>query len=72
MKSPLWTVDQVADYLGCATKTIYRLAKSIPGYIKIGGNIRFNSETLIEWAKGKPPAESRAVALRKTSNPHDL
>lgn len=54
------TAQQAADYIGCTTYTIYKLArqKSIPHW-RIGRYIRFSQASLDDW-KAKQERESIA------------
>jgi len=53
LKSPVLTVPQLAEYLGCHPSTIYRLVKrrQIP-FFKIGADYRFNLEAINKWSSG--------------------
>jgi excisionase family DNA binding protein len=45
------TVDDVADMLQVARSTIYNLKKQGMPFIKLGKNIRFDQEEVINWVK---------------------
>ncbi|MFH2045960.1 MAG: helix-turn-helix domain-containing protein [Pseudomonadota bacterium] len=64
MKDLFMTVNEVADCLGVNAKTIYKWSKTIPGYIKIGGNVLFNRQTFLNGTKGlqSKPAEKSSYA----------
>jgi excisionase family DNA binding protein len=57
METLFMTVQEVADCLRINSKTVYKLSKTIPGYIKIGGNVLFNRQTFLEKTKGFQPRE---------------
>lgn len=48
----LWTVNDVAEYLGFSPNTIYRAVSEgrIP-CIKVFSAVRFRREEIVEWAK---------------------
>jgi excisionase family DNA binding protein len=50
----LWTVADVARYLGCSRSWVYREtgAGRLPG-LRIGGRVRFDPEALFTWAKSR-------------------
>lgn len=43
------TIEDVADMLQVTRTTIYNLKKKGLPYIKLGKNIRFNQEEVINW-----------------------
>lgn len=45
------TVDDVAEMLQVARSTIYNLKKQGMPFIKLGKNIRFDQEEVINWVK---------------------
>jgi excisionase family DNA binding protein len=60
---PLWTVADVASYLGVSERTVrvWQTHGRIP-FVKIGGTVRFNREDLVAWA------ESLAEGSRSASS----
>jgi excisionase family DNA binding protein len=54
MDSQFMTVRQVAEYLGVATVTIYRLAekKDLPG-VKAGSQWRFIKSEVDQWLRSR-------------------
>lgn len=59
MERLMLTVSEVADILYLDEKTVYRIASSLPGYIKISGSVRFNKETFLAGIKGHKPVVNR-------------
>ena len=58
----LMTVEQVAELLAVASRTVWRLNSkgAIPKPIKFGGNVRWRGGDLQKWLnEGCPKAESR-------------
>jgi excisionase family DNA binding protein len=51
LDEPLWTVREVACFLGVSTKTVraWQYAHRMP-FLKIGGTIRFVPEQVQRWA----------------------
>lgn len=49
----LWTVDQVAYYLGVPKKTIYcwRTSGYGPQGFRVGKYLRWRAETVVEWTR---------------------
>jgi excisionase family DNA binding protein len=49
--SELWTVDQVADYLGVPKQTIYcwRTTGYGPAGFRVGKHVRWRASTVIAW-----------------------
>jgi excisionase family DNA binding protein len=65
----LWTVQDVADFLKLAPKTIRNKvsANEIPS-LKIGGSLRFRPEDIREWVILKSAeAEGKADAARSAA-----
>lgn len=61
--SALWDVAQVADYLNCSKRTVYRLADGgkMPPPIRLGGLVRWRTDLLHRWvAEGCPPPRKAA------------
>ena len=48
---PLWTVQDVATYLGVAVQTIYdwRLKEVGPPAFKVGRHLRYRESDVMEW-----------------------
>lgn len=48
---PLWTVQDVATYLGVAVQTIYdwRLKGAGPPAFKVGRHLRYRESDVMEW-----------------------
>jgi hypothetical protein len=63
MERLMLTVSEVAEILYLDEKTVYRIAKELPGYIKIAGSVRFNRETFLAGVKGHKPVARPASAL---------
>lgn len=59
------TVKEVAKYLKVHTSTVYRLVQSgkLPGF-KIGGDWRFNKESIDQWRMQQEEELQAAVKLR--------
>jgi len=53
---PLWSVSEVAVYLGVTTRTVYRLLKQnrLPAY-KVGGQWRFREDEMMAWLAANRP-----------------
>jgi len=47
------TIEQVAEMLQVTRTTIYNLKKKGLPFIKIGKNIRFDQEEVVNWIKEK-------------------
>jgi excisionase family DNA binding protein len=49
----LWTVADVADYLGVTARTVrnWQQCNRLP-YLKIGGTVRFRHSDVIAWVDG--------------------
>jgi excisionase family DNA binding protein len=43
------TAKEVAEMLGIAQSTVYKLKKQGLPYLKIGGSIKFDKKDLMEW-----------------------
>ena len=56
----LLKVDDVAEILGMHPQTVYRMARQgkIPS-VKIGRSLRFDSEEIEEWIKGRKERKRR-------------
>ncbi|MBS3735060.1 MAG: helix-turn-helix domain-containing protein [Phycisphaerae bacterium] len=57
MTESMMTVDDVAKFLGCSARTVYRLIATgaMPAPLRIGGLIRWQREVLESWiARGCP------------------
>lgn len=54
-KRPLWTVNDVAAFLGVRPRTIYDWVyrRCIP-YLKVGRALRFSPDAIELWALQKP------------------
>ena len=55
-ESPVFTVKELADYLGIHASTIYRMVKrgALPAF-KVGADWRFNREEIDAWRLEKRP-----------------
>ena len=62
MEKPLFTIEDAASYsylnywqvlqiLGMSKSWVYKWQKSIPGYLKIGSSVKFDSEIFIKELK---------------------
>ena len=62
---PLVDMNQVADFLGCSTRKIYRLVDSgrMPRPIKVGRNNRWNHEEIVAWTNDGCPS-CRTINMR--------
>ncbi len=47
------TIEEVAEMLQVTRTTIYNLKKKGLPFIKLGKNIRFDQEEVVNWIKGK-------------------
>ena len=65
------TVTELANYLQVHRTTIYRLLMrgELPGF-KIGGDWRFNIETIDEWRLGKTIVPTRPSRGRRLVEGH--
>ena len=52
------TVEDVAEMLQVTRTTIYNLKKKGLPFIKLGKNIRFDEEAVVEWVKSNTVTES--------------
>ncbi|MDD6310950.1 MAG: helix-turn-helix domain-containing protein [Firmicutes bacterium] len=52
------TVEDVADMLQVTRTTIYNLKKKGLPFIKLGKNIRFDEEAVVEWVKSNTVTET--------------
>ena len=70
MKSPYWSVKEVAAYIGISIKWVYKKKEKLPGYTYIHGLHKFHTDTFIEGLKRlskRPPKD-----YGKGDNPHSL
>ncbi len=49
MEKKFLTAKEVAEMLGIAQSTVYKLKKQGLPYLKIGGSIKFDKKDLMEW-----------------------
>jgi len=47
------TIEQVAEMLQVTRATIYKLQKKGLPFIKLGRNVRYDKDDVIDWAKSK-------------------
>lgn len=55
MASPLWTIEEVAEYLSVGVSTLRRWRANgdgPPGFL-VGRNLRFRSDDVEEWVRSK-------------------
>ena len=52
------TVEDVAEMLQVTRTTIYNLKKKGLPFIKLGKNIRFDEEAVVEWVKSNTVTET--------------
>jgi len=69
MKSPFWSVKEVAAYIGISIKWVYKHKTKLPGYTYIHGLHKFHADTLIEGLKH---LSKRPPRFRGGDNPHAL
>jgi len=67
LQKVLFTVDEVAQLLGCSPRTIYRYADAgmMPPAIKIGNLVRWHREVVETWIGAGCP---RHRPLRRAAN----
>lgn len=58
MNNKLWTVDEVADYLGVPKQTLYqwRTRRYGPPGCRVGKHVRYVPADVIEWVKAQKGA----------------
>lgn len=56
MSESLWTVAEVADYLGIAATTVYAYRRDgrLPEATMVGRTPTWTPEQIIEWSKTRP------------------
>lgn len=52
---PLWTIEDVSEYLGVPVKTLYgwRLKKFGPDAVRIGKHLRYDPDEVVDWVKSR-------------------
>lgn len=67
-QAPLWTIDDLADYLGVPKKTVLQWRwrdkagrnkgrpSECPPAIKVGGHVRFRPEDVLAWVESRREA----------------
>jgi prophage regulatory protein len=62
---PLVGVKQVAAFLGCSDRNVYRLVDSgrMPRPFKLGGSNRWNHREIVDWTNDGCPS-CRATSVR--------
>ena len=64
----LMTCEEVAEFLGCTQRSVYRLSDSgqLPQPLKVGGLSRWSREVIDEWiSAGCPRVRHTAAKSRK-------
>ncbi len=69
-KGQVLKVSEVARILGLDDKTVYNRAKEIPGYIKLGGSVRFYKKSFFDWLEDSRP--TRRPSQTRLSDKHGL
>ena len=73
MSTPFFlTVGEVSSILRLDEKTIYKWAKTFPGYIKIGGSVRFDREIFLTSLKERAVKPAKRKALPGLMDRHGL
>ena len=59
----LWTVRRVAQALGCAERTVWRMRDSgrMPLAIKLGGSVKWRRKEILSWIEQGCPKPRRAA-----------
>jgi len=61
----LWTVDQLADYLGCPKSYVYRLTHERRiRFVRVGKTVRFRPDDVEAWLAGATVEPAPAPARR--------
>ena len=62
VSEPLWTADEVAEYLGLHPQTIYKKANSgeIPS-VRVLNSLRFEPAAIREWIAAQQPPATEGV-----------
>jgi excisionase family DNA binding protein len=66
---PLWSVADVARYLGCSERNIYFLIKSGLPCVRVGKLLRFEPEEIRQWLKEGSHAEANHPQTQPAGSP---
>jgi excisionase family DNA binding protein len=67
---PLWKAEDVALFLKVSRSWVYqKTAAGVLPYLRIGGLVRFEPETVRAWARGEPQPTARVVPLPRMPKP---
>ena len=69
MECLFFTVAEVADLLGITERSVYRLKDKVPGYVKVGGLVRYRKTTFMRATQG---TEEPAGMVSPISDRHGL
>ena len=60
----LWRVADVAAYLGCSTKLVYRKAEEgLLPCLRVGALLRFEPEAVRRWVRGEHSSPARVLPI---------
>ncbi len=66
----LWNAKDVARFLKVSRSWVYQKAEAgVLPYLRIGGLVRFEPETVRAWARGEPLPAARIVPLPRKPKP---
>ena len=67
MSEHLWTIQDVAEFLGVSKATVYRWRTynpdRVPPALELGSSVRWVPEQVIEWAKAQ--STSKTIAHKR-------
>lgn len=69
MSEHLWTIQDVADFLGVSKATVYRWRTynpdRLPPALELGSSVRWVPEQVMEWAKSRTNKKALAGTRRR-------
>jgi hypothetical protein len=62
MDGLFYSVGEMATILGVTERSVYRLNRKIPGWVKIGGRCYINRQTFLKATQGTQEPKEKGVA----------
>jgi hypothetical protein len=58
-----YSVGEIASLLGITERSVYRLNRKIPGWVKVGGRCYVNRQTFLKMTQGTKEPEEKIVGV---------
>jgi excisionase family DNA binding protein len=64
----LWTTADVARFLGCSERQVYKLRKEGMPTLRVGGMVRFDQSKILTWLETRDSSDSSDERARQLAD----